>query len=168
MRKFLYHHSKRLLFYEKSPRKLAVATSVALYVAISPFLGLHTIMLVVTGWLFNLNIPVLIMVSYTVNNPWTMVPLMAGGYYVGYKILHGFLGISVAAINPSIMDWVNQYIHKFIGIADVSFWAFLLGGNLVGILVAIGMFPFLCWFFKKLAEQDQSLHAQNQKGQENK
>lgn len=164
MRRFLHHHAKRLLFYEKSPRRLALATSVALYVAISPFLGLHTIMLVVAGWLFKLNIPVLIMVSYTVNNPWTMVPLMAGGYYVGYKILHGFLGLSVAALNPPMMDWINQYIHQYVGISDVSLWAFLLGGNLVGIMVAITMFPVLYWFFKKLIDQQEADTKQNEQG----
>ncbi len=154
MRKFLFHHGKKLLLYEKSPRKLALATSVALYVALNPFLGLHTIMLVLAGWLFKLNIPVLIMVSYTVNNPWTMVPLMAGGYWVGYKIVHVWLGFSVAALNPPMMDWVNQYIQKFVGIADVSLWAFLIGGNIVGITVALIMFPFLHLFFRSLLAEE--------------
>ncbi len=152
MRHFFIHHSKRLFLHERSARKLALATSVALYVAISPFLGLHTIMLVVAGWVFNLNIPVLIMVSYTVNNPWTMVPLMAAGYWVGYKLLHDIMGISVAALNPALMACVNMYIQKYIGIQDVSFWAFMIGGNLLGIAVAVGMYPFLLMLFNELAK----------------
>lgn len=155
MRRFIFHHSKRLLLHERSARKLALATSVALYVAISPFLGLHTIMLVVAGWLFNLNIPVLIMVSYTVNNPWTMVPLMAGGYWVGYKLLHDVLGLSLEALNPAIMSTVNVYIQKYVGIQDVSFWAFMLGGNILGVAVAVVMYPFLLMLFNELVRQEE-------------
>ncbi len=155
MRRFVIRHSKRLLLHERSPRKLALAVSIALYIAISPFLGFHTMMLVVAGWLFNLNIPVLIMVSYTVNNPWTMIPLMAGGYWVGYQILHSLFGLSVAALNPAIMGWANSYIHTYVGIKDVSFWAFMLGGNLVGLFVAFGSYPFLYLFFKKITNEHQ-------------
>ncbi len=154
MRRFIIHHSKKLLLHERSAKKLALATSVALYVAISPFLGLHTMMLVVAGWLFNLNIPVLIMVSYTVNNPWTMIPLMAGGYWAGYKILHVWCGLSVAAINPAIMSWFNAYIHTYLGLKDVSFWAFMLGGNIVGIFVALALYPLLHLFFKKIIHEN--------------
>lgn len=155
MRHFITRHGKRLLLHERSPKKLALATSIALYVAISPFLGLHTIMLVVAGWAFSLNIPVLIIVSYTVNNPWTMVPLMLGGYWVGYKIIHSWLGFSVAAINPPIMGVMNAYIHKYIGLQDVSFWAWMLGGNLVGLVVAIVSYPFLHKLFKQLIAQEE-------------
>lgn len=150
MRHFITRHGKRLLLHERSPKKLALATSIALYVAISPFLGLHTMMLVVAGWLFRLNIPVLILVSYTVNNPWTMVPLMVGGYWVGYKILHVWLGLSVVALNPPIMQTVNAYIHQYIGLKDISFWAWMLGGNLVGVVVAIVSYPLLHRLFKAL------------------
>jgi len=154
MRRSIAHHGKRLLLYERSPQKLALATSIALYVAISPFLGLHTMMLVVAGWLFKLNIPVLILVSYTVNNPWTMVPLMVGGYWVGYKILHTWLGLSVAALNPPIMQTVNLYIHKYVGLSDVSFWAWMLGGNLVGVVVAVVTYPFWYRLFKGLVADE--------------
>lgn len=154
MRRFIIHHSKRLLLHERSPQKLALATSVALYVAISPFLGLHTIMLIVSGWAFNLNIPVLIMVSYTVNNPWTMVPLMAAGYWLGYKILHVWMGLPVEALNPAIMASVNASIYNYLGISNVSFWAFMLGGNVLGIAVAVGMYPLLHRLFKELIKQE--------------
>ena len=150
MRHFIAHHAKRLLLQERSPKKLALAVSVALYVAISPFLGLHTMMLVVAGWAFGLNIPVLILVSYTVNNPWTMVPLMLGGYWVGYKILHTWLGFGVAAINPPVMHLVNSYLYQYVGLQDVSFWAWMLGGNIVGLAVACATYPALYTLFKKL------------------
>ena len=150
MRHFIARHGKRLLLQERSPKKLALAVSIALYVAISPFLGLHTIMLVVAGWVFGLNIPILILVSYTVNNPWTMVPLMLGGYWVGYKILHTWLGFCVVALNPSIMHVVNEYIYHYVGLEHVSFWAWMLGGNLVGLAVAFGVYPLLHALFKKI------------------
>ena len=75
---------------------------------------------------------------------------MLGGYWVGYKILHTWLGFSVAALNPSLMHLVNEYIYHYVGLQDVSFWAWMLGGNIVGLAVALGAYPLLYKLFKRI------------------
>ncbi len=128
---------EKLLFYEKSPKKVAIACGLAVYIAISPFIGLHTIMLIVSGWLFNLNIPLLLAVGYVVNNPWSMLPLCAAGYGVGYLMLHTWAGIPLAAGNPWWMATVNEYIHYYTGIDQISFWAFMVGANVLGVVLGV-------------------------------
>lgn len=128
---------EKLLFYEKSPKKVALACGMGVYIAFSPFIGLHTIMLIASGWLFNLNIPLLLAVGYVVNNPWSMIPLFAAGYGIGYVVLHTWLGLPIADANPWWMTTVNDYVHYYLGIKQVSFWAFMLGANVLGIILGI-------------------------------
>lgn len=136
MRRLLAKFEK-LLFYEKSPKKVALACGVAMYIAFSPFIGLHTLMLFVAGWLLKLNIPLLVTVSYIVNNPWSMIPIFAAGYGVGYVILHTWLGFPVLDANPWWMRGVNEYLQYYLNLPDVSFWAFMLGANLLGVILGI-------------------------------
>lgn len=145
----------KLFSYESSPHKLALACSIALYVAFSPFFGLHTIMLIAAGWILRLNVPLLLVIGYTVNNPFTMVPIYVSGYLLGHWILHIFLGITVDDANPWWMDQVNVFLQAHVGHSHISLWGFLLGGNVLGILLALIFYPILLYAFKKLAHNDQ-------------
>lgn len=142
-----------LFKYETSAKKLALACSIALYIAFSPFIGFHTMMLIVSGWLFNLNIPLLLLVGYTINNPLTMVPIYLSGYVCGYWILHTFLHLNVVVYNPWWMHSLNDFLYTTVGIPKISFWAFLIGGNIVGIFLALLSYPLLYRFFKKSADK---------------
>ena len=136
---------------DASPHKLALALSIAMYIAFSPFLGLHTIMLIAAGWLFNLNIPFIVASGYTINNPWTMVPIYMGGYLFGYWILHVVMAIPVEGLNPSWMDWFSHKIMEYLHTKEPSFWAFMLGGNILGIVLAFITYPLALRFFMQNA-----------------
>jgi uncharacterized protein (DUF2062 family) len=152
----MYARAKALLksFITKdaAPEKLALAMSVAMYIAWSPFLGLHTIMLIVSGWLFNLNIPFLLAAGYIINNPWTMVPIYMGGYLFGYWVLHGLLGVSIIGLNPVWMEWFNYKIMEYLHIQEISFWAFMIGGNFLGVIFSIITYPIALRSFKTMAK----------------
>ncbi len=128
---------EKLLFYEKSPKKVAIACALGVYIAFSPFIGFHTMMLIASGWILNLNIPLLLAVGYIVNNPWSMIPVFASGYGLGYLILHTWMEWPITASNPGWMSTINEYVHYYVGIPDVSFWAFMLGANLLGIVLGV-------------------------------
>ncbi len=141
---------KSFITKDASPLKLALAVSVAMYIAWSPFLGFHTLMLIAAGWLLNLNIPFLIATGYIINNPWTMIPIYMGGYLFGYWLLHSFLGISLENLNPYWMEWFNHKIVEFLHITEISFWAFMIGGNILGIIFAFIAYPIALKFIKKM------------------
>lgn len=132
---------KKIAGKERCPHKLAVAASLGIYISFSPFLGFHTAMHVVLGWLFGLNIPLLLAIGYGVNNPWTMVPIHMSGYLCGYWILHSWYGLSVTGFNPSWMSHINAKLAYCLGMVNISFWAFMLGANLVGIILAFVLYP---------------------------
>ena len=77
---------------EKCPKKLIFSSCVGVYVAFSPFIFFHTVMILLFGWLFALNIPVMFAVSWFINNPYTMVPVYALDCLFG-DWLFAFLGI---------------------------------------------------------------------------
>ena len=146
---------KNIALSNASPRQLAFAVSLGTYVAFSPFFGFHTIMLVAAGWLFNLNIPFLIAVGYGINNPWTMIPIYMSGYLFGYWLLHTVAAVPVLTLNPSWMGWFNEKVMVYLQIKELSFWAFMLGGNVLGILLAIVAYPVTLLILKKMHSRRQ-------------
>ncbi|MCF7900513.1 DUF2062 domain-containing protein [Candidatus Babeliales bacterium] len=143
----------KLFIYETSPHKLAVACAIAVYIAFSPFFGLHTLMLIGSGMFFKLNIPLLLIIGYVINNPFSMIPIYMSGYAVGYWILHECLEFHVCAYNPWWMESVNNFLHAKIGISHISFWAFMIGGNCVGIILGCVAYPLMHHIFKRLSIQ---------------
>ncbi len=107
----------RLIAQEKSAYKLAASCALGAYIAFSPFFGLHTVMVFGLSWLFALNVPVTWAVSVAINNPWTMIPVYFSGYYVGDWIL--------TATGHVPAQWVS----------------FLIGGNLLGLCIAVMLYP---------------------------
>src|SRR5579872_2786956 len=99
---------KKLLFYEHNAHRFALACSVGVYIAFSPFIGLHTAMILFASWFFALNFTILWVVSHLINNPWTMVPVYGVGYAFGDWFLNLF-GIN-HTFNPawlsSIISWI--------------------------------------------------------------
>ncbi len=114
-----------------SPAKLTASCCIGMYIAFSPFPGLHMVMVLVSSWLFTLNFPVVFMVA-TINNPWTMIPFFSLDYMVGYWLVHQLLGI-----DPS---WVIS-LEKIFGSGKICLWSFLVGGNVLGILSALLLYP---------------------------
>lgn len=135
---------------DRCPHRLALAASLAIYISFSPFFGLHTIMHIVFGWAFNLNIPLLLLVGYGINNPWTMMPIYLSGYLFGHWLLHTLGGLPIAHANPAWMSWVNGKLSYYLGVVDVSFWAFMIGANILGIALAFATYPFFKNFFGRL------------------
>jgi uncharacterized protein len=150
MRERIKYFLKKIAPQERCPHRLALASSLSIYISFSPFFGLHTIMHIVFGWFLGLNIPLLLAVGYGVNNPWTMVPVYMSGYLCGYWMLHSCLGFSIASSNPPWMDYINSQLGYYLGIVDVSFWAFMIGANVLGVALALISYPFFRNFFAHL------------------
>ncbi len=131
---------QRFFTYEQSPRKLAFTFVIGVYIGISPFVGFHTLMTFVFGWLFTLSIPALLAISIAVNNPWTMVPVYSLDHYFGKWLLHLFK-IDFTHLEPAWIDSCNSFLHNTIGISGLSLSAFLIGGNILGISVALALYP---------------------------
>ena len=74
---------RRLLAIDDPPERTALAFSVGVFIAFSPFLGLHTIMATVIAFAFRFN-KIAIYTGTFINNPFlTLVPIIIVSYAVG-------------------------------------------------------------------------------------
>lgn len=121
-------------------RGLALSASIGIYIAFSPFPGMHTIMMIIATWLFGLHFPTLFIFT-SVNNPWTMIPCFSFDYAFGYWFVHKIIGCE-----PS---WKIS-LTKFFGSGSICVWSFLIGGNIIAIVLACICYPFLYSFFHRM------------------
>ena len=67
---------RRLMALDDPPERTALAFSIGVFIAFSPFLGLHTIMATVLAFMFRFN-KIAIYTGTFVNNPFlTLVPII--------------------------------------------------------------------------------------------
>jgi uncharacterized protein len=139
---------KRMITYERSPRRLALTCALGIYIGISPFVGFHTAMVFIFGWCFALSIPVLFMVSAMIHNPWTMMPVYAVDHLFG-KWLFALLNIDYLQWDPTWVESCNLFLQKHTGIAGLSLSAFLIGGNVLALSASLMLYPLMKRIFTK-------------------
>jgi len=79
-----------------------------------------------------------------------MVPLYVSDYLFGDWFLWK-CGIDSMTINPSWMSYVNGPLTTYIGLSGISFWAFMVGGNLLGIIFGVILYPILIVLFRRIS-----------------
>ncbi len=151
--KFIRNFFIRLAYQEKSPEKLALSFCVGNYIAFSPFIFLHTVMVFICVWLFRLNFAVTFAAAYGVNNIWTAVPIYTVDYAFGYWLMHSVAGLDLVSLNPSWMGFVHRFFELKLGLAKPCLWSFLIGGNLLGILTSVILYPPIKWIFAQFVAQ---------------
>ena len=148
------HLVTRLVLAERSPHKLASSFCVGVFVAFSPFLGLHNIMMLAVAWFGHLNFAMIYFSCHIFNNPLTMVPLYWLDHAVGEKICLWLFNSTLINENPVWIAWVNQKISCLTGLSGISFWAFIIGGNVLGLLIAGMLYPIMRWVFNRILSQE--------------
>lgn len=147
----------KILNAESSPIRLARSVSLGNFIAFSPFLGIQTLLIFGLGKLLRLNITVIFTVVYVVNNPWTMIPIAALDYSIGHWLTETVFKLDLMRYNPSWMAWVNNkigyYLVQYLGIAELCFWCFIIGGMVVASVISLASYPFMKIFFTKLIRQ---------------
>lgn len=156
----LQQFSKRLFLTETSVKKLARSTCLGIFIAFSPFIGLHTLMAMAFCWLFSLNYPITLSVQLAINNPWTMVPVYGCGYGFG-RLLSGVCHVDFAQSVPSLFERIFEPFCSCVGMSTDFIWTFFVGGNILSILLAIVMYVPIKWLFIRLKQHktNQSLNG---------
>lgn len=120
---------KELLHLSDSPRKIALAFAIGVFIAFSPILGFHTIMVLLAAWLFRLN-PVALFAGAFVNNPWTFTPLYGLCLWFGVYLYGG------SSAFPTV-SWEHLTFLGFIENLKPYIGPFVLGTTIIGILFAV-------------------------------
>lgn len=146
MSKYTTKFMQRLVKSEPNSTRLAWSITLGLFLAFSPYLGFQTILVFVLSFLFHANSAVVFTVLYTVNNPWTMIPIAAFDYIFGHWLTESVLKFDLLRYNPSWMHWVNSKLSgltHYLGIEKLCFWCFFIGGNILALAIALLSYPVL-------------------------
>jgi len=143
MKQKLIESFKKALLTGSTPEKLTRSFCMGIYIAFSPFPGMHTIMMLIAKYACNLHFPTLF-IATSFNNPWTMIPFFSFDYAFGYWLVHNVIGWE-----PT---WVIS-LAKLFGSGTICLWSFLIGGNVLGIASALICYPIMSVIFKNLAQR---------------
>jgi hypothetical protein len=149
MRRTIPVYLRGLLALDESPQRIALAFAVGVFLAFSPFLGLHTLLGLGIAFLFGLN-RVAMLVGLFVNNPWTLVPIYGVATYVGGL----FVGFPGRVSLPEI-GW-NQLWNANFWIGLASQWRILiptlLGSLILSVIFAALSYPLALYLLKNARE----------------
>ncbi|HEV2884332.1 MAG TPA: DUF2062 domain-containing protein [Pyrinomonadaceae bacterium] len=134
---------RRLLALDDPPERTALAFAIGVFVAFSPFLGLHTIMATVIAFLFKFN-KVAIYSGTFINNPLlTLVPIIIASYAVGAFLMGRPIRISPEGIellkNPHLLtaDYYRQLLRQGWEIV----WPFTVGATVLSVVCSAIAYP---------------------------
>jgi uncharacterized protein len=134
---------RRLLAIDDPPERTALAFSIGVFIAFSPFLGLHTIMATVLAFVFRFN-KIAIYTGTFINNPiFTLVPIIIASYAVGAFVLGRPLRIPEEGLellkNPHIFS--GDYYRRIFVQSWHIVWPFAVGGMVLSVVCSVLAYP---------------------------
>lgn len=134
---------RRLLALDDPPERTALAFSLGVFIAFSPFLGLHTILATLIAFLFRFN-KVAVYTGTFINNPFlTLVPIIIASYAIGAFILGRPLRIPDSGVellrHPQLLT--AAYYHKLFRESRDIVWPFSIGGLVLSVVCSLIAYP---------------------------
>jgi uncharacterized protein len=141
---------RRLLAIDDPPERTALAFSIGIFIAFSPFLGLHTIMATVLAFSFRFN-KIAIYAGTFVNNPFlTLVPIIFASYATGALLLGRPLALPTGSMellrDPHLLTggWWGELFRRS---TDVLL-PFAIGGMVLSVICSIIAYPLTLRFLR--------------------
>lgn len=134
---------RRLLAIDDPPERTALAFSVGVFIAFSPFLGLHTVAATVIAFLFRFN-KIAIYSGTFINNPFlTLIPIIVISYAVGALLLGMPLRIPDEGVQllkePHL--FTGSYYRRLFGQSWYIVKPFLVGGMVLSFVCSALAYP---------------------------
>ncbi|MGI8734560.1 MAG: DUF2062 domain-containing protein [Pyrinomonadaceae bacterium] len=134
---------RRLLALDDPPERTALAFSIGVFIAFSPFLGLHTIAATLVAFLFRFN-KIAIYAGTFLNNPFlTLVPIIIASYALGAFLLGQPLRIPAEGIqllkNPRLLT--GDYYRELFGHSWQVIKPFTLGATVLSVVCSLAAYP---------------------------
>lgn len=141
---------RRLLTLDDPPERTALAFAIGVFIAFSPFLGLHTIMATLVAFIFRFN-KVAIFTGTFINNPFlTLVPIIIASYAIGAFLLGRPVRISPEGIDllkePHLLT--GDYYRKLLREGWQVVWPFTIGGMVLSVVCSLIAYPVTSWLLK--------------------
>src|SRR3712207_3994678 len=134
---------RRLLAVDDPPERTALAFSVGVFIAFSPFLGLHTIVATALAFIFRFN-KVAIYAGTYINNPFlTLVPIILASYALGALVMGRPLALPEEGMKllrePHLLTgayWRELWQHAW----DILL-PFSIGGMVLSVVCSLAAYP---------------------------
>ena len=134
---------RRLLALDDPPERTALAFSVGVFIAFSPFLGLHTLLATVLAFAFRFN-KLAIYAGTFVNNPFlTLVPIIAISYALGALVMGRPVALPEEGLallrEPHLLT--GDYWRALSGHAWDLLVPFAVGGMALSVVCSLAAYP---------------------------
>jgi uncharacterized protein (DUF2062 family) len=146
---------RRLLAIDDPPERTTLAFSIGVFIAFSPFLGLHTIMATVLAFAFRFN-KLAIYAGTFVNNPFlTLVPIILASYAVGAFLLGKPLSLPGEGMellkHPHLFagGWWRQLFRQ----SGNVLVPFAVGGLVLSVVCSLVTYPLTLRFLRRRKKQ---------------
>ena len=114
---------------EDSPHRIALAFGIGVWIAFSPFFGIHTGMALAIAYRFRLSRAAMLIGAY-VNNPWTVAPMYTAGTVLGSYVLgvstEGLSQIKWGLHGPAFYEAMVLGLEPYV-------WPFVIGNTVLGV-----------------------------------
>jgi uncharacterized protein (DUF2062 family) len=134
---------RRLLAIDDPPERTALAFSIGVFIAFSPFLGLHTIIATLLAVIFRFN-KIAIYTGTFVNNPFlTLVPIIFASFAVGAFLMGRPLTVPAEGMqllkNPHLMT--GDYWRKLSHHGWEILFPYAVGGMILSFICSFAAYP---------------------------
>ena len=141
---------RRLLALDDPPERTALAFSIGVFIAFSPFLGLHTIAATSIAFIFRFN-KVAIYSGTFINNPFlTLVPIIIASYAIGAFVLGRPVRIPVEGVellkDPHLLT--ADYYRKLFRESWEVVWPFTIGAMVLSVVCSLIAYPGTLWLLR--------------------
>lgn len=134
---------RRLLAIDDPPERTALAFSIGVFIAFSPFLGIHTIMATALAFIFRFN-KIAIYTGTFINNPiFTLVPIILASYAVGAFFMGRPLGLPAEGLallrEPHLLT--GDYWRRLFAQSREVLIPFTVGGLILSVVCSLVSYP---------------------------
>lgn len=130
-----------VLHLNESPHRTALAFALGLFIAFSPTYGFHTLSAIFLIWAFRLN-AVALMAGAFVNNPWTVVPIIAATFWTGFQLMGRPEGNGTFQWDHLTLEQLYAQIQQY-GVP------FFVGGLILSLAAALIAYPVAYWIISR-------------------
>lgn len=127
------------------PHKLALGFALGVFIAFSPWLGLHIISCILFAWMFRVSKFVVLTASF-VNNPWTIVPMYGFCLWFGVKITRSDVSI------PDIA-WKDLGFQELFLVLRPFLWPYVVGTLVAGTIAAALSYIGFFWAVRRYRKE---------------
>lgn len=142
---------RRLLALDDPPERTALAFATGVFIAFSPFLGLHTIMATAIAVWFRFN-KIAIYAGIIINNPpFTMVPIIIASYGLGALLMGRPLSLPPEGMellrHPHIFS--GAYWRQVFGHSGDILLPYAIGGMALSVVCSAAAYPLTLKFLRR-------------------